>query len=402
MRTLTLLSFLITFSTSILGQSGYIEIRSLLDWEQALSLAERNRTMIFVFYTDDDCEPCETMIDEVFRNREVREYVSSNYIPVLINRSNANRFGEQFAEGFDIQSLPASVWITGAEFVWHIEEGAMSLNEFNVTNQRVIQLTKNYPSIIPYALQDGDTLSTSDWMNFLQLSRLNGTDFESTLLRSFERNLSWDSLRIPAYWDYVSRYVVDINAPIFRYIRLNPDSTLGPDFPWKNYCDELYTYHLDKAISSRDSLQVVNIEYGILPYIPHSEKIDSTQSFHILKLNLWQDYFLQTQQFDTYLTVTERLLKTMTLTPEIMSEEIRQLTRSSRANSALRAGLKWLKIAIEQEPDALYYIMRADLLIYMRERSLALEALSLAERHNPTQSEREIIEYLELVAREIY
>lgn len=400
--TLYTLLFFFSISFSSSAQSGFIEVRDLIDWEKVLTLAEGSKTMIYVYYTDSDCDVCEQMEENALDDKEVKDYITSNYIPVLINTTNAGRFGIDFAGNFELRSMPASLWMTGGEFVWNTEEGLLSADELLKAFQSVNQLTVSYPELVPYAIRSGDTLTSDEWIKLIDISTINYTEYQAGIIRSFERNLSWDSLRLPVYWDYVQSYVIDINSPMFKYIRLNPDSTLGSEFPWPAYCDELYFYHIGNAVEERDSMMALNIERELLPYMPQDTAVDSLNSFMTLKLNLWQDYFIETDQFSIYLGTTGKMLREMKVTPELMAEEIKQLTNLSRSNKSLRTGIQWINRAIEQEEQAVYYIMKADLHIFLRERAAALDALEKAERLNPTEQEEVVIEWLQYSAREIF
>lgn len=391
-----LLSCLSIFSYA---DPDFIYVDNILDWENVLSLAEENRKLVYVYYSTEDCEPCEFMENSTFDYDEVEEYLNKNYISVYIERGTS--FARRFADGFQIQSVPSSLWMTGGEFVWRLEAGAIDNAEIIDASKRVGELTRSFPTLLPAALNGADSLSIKDWIDLLYIAGVNNQQYEAALVTSFKNTLHLDSLHSEAYWTFVQTYVSDLTSPLYQYIKIDWKQTLGEEFPWEDYYNQLYEFNLSLAISTADSGLVENMEYHLLPTL----EIDSTAPANTLKLrelNLWQDYYLGMQDFQQYLETTSILIDEVQPTSDQMVGIIKELTSVSRSKYALDQGLKWINSAIEREATAQLHIIKADLLIVQGREIDALRVLGDAENLNPNEDEQELINFLKYVASQSY
>lgn len=388
-----------TFSFLGFADPDFIYVDNIHDWEEVLSLAEENRKLLYVYYSADDCEPCDFMENSTFDYDEVEDFLNERFISVYIRKGTS--FARMFADGFQIQSVPCSLWMTGKEFVWRLEAGSMDNSEIIEASMRASQLTREYPTLLPAALNGADSLSVKDWLDLMYIAGVNNQAYESELVNSFKNSLHLDSLHSEEYWTFVQTYVSDLTSPIYQYIKIDWKQTLGEDFPWESYYDQLYDFNLTIAINRADSGLVENMEYHLLPTL----EIDSTQPANTLKmrkLNLWQDYYLGMGDFQTYLETTSMMIEDVEPNSDQMASIIKELTSVSRSSYALDQGLKWINGAIKREATAKLYIIKADVLIVQGRNIDALRVLGDAEELSPSDDEVELIEFLKYVANTRY
>ncbi|NVK28188.1 MAG: hypothetical protein HWE14_09090 [Flavobacteriia bacterium] len=390
-----LLTLAILFAFVGQAKPDFIYVTSLSQWEEVLALSEANRKMIYVYYTSSDgCEPCDFMENSTLGRDIVEDYLNENYISVYIREGTS--FARSFAAGFDIGSVPSSLWMTGTEFVWKMEAGVMEHPKFLQSCEKVGLLTRNYASLMPYALRGGDTLSVETWFDLFYIAGANQQQYENRLVSSFRNSLNLDSLKSERYWPYIMTYVSDLTSPLFQYIKTDWKETLGEDFPWQKYYDRLYNFNLEIAISTMDSSLAENIELQLLPTFPR----DSTDPDNLLafnKLLLWQDYYLGLNDFENYVRITDELITEVQPDDAQMVEIIKTHTSLSRSDYALDKAIEWINEAIKRKASAQLYIMKADVLIVRNKETEALQALGDAKEHSPTVEEEELIDLLRYV-----
>lgn len=397
MKRLLLLFFALLSSLSNQASPDFIYVSTLSEWETVLSIAESKQRLIYVFYTADDCQPCESMLNTTLNEDRVEEHINHNFIGVSIKQGSS--FARRFAEGFQIYSVPSSLWMTGQEFVWHMETGAIESDDLLRASQRTFELTRIYPEILPEALNGSTELSVKNWMDLLYIAGANRLEHEGNLVANFKENLHIDSLKSEDYWNFIRTYVSDLTSPLYQYIKLDWKQTLGSDFPWEDYYYELYDFNLRLAIRSGDSMLVENMEYHLLPTLGVDTAAPSNE-MQMRKLNLWQEFYLGMENFTGYVEVTTALLKEVKPNSTQMASIIKELTSYSRSNYALDAGLGWIDEAIQRNPEVTLYIIKADVLLVRGKPTDAIQVLGDAERLDttPTEEEQEMIDFLKYVA----
>lgn len=399
MKTALRLLLVLLIPSALQADPGFLRVQTILDWERVLQLAEEKQKLIYVFYTSDDCEPCEFMERSSFDYDEVEDYYDENFINVRIEEGSS--FARVFADGFTIREVPSSIWLTGSEFVWKMEVGSLDNAELLTSARRVAKLTREFRSTVPYALSGGDTLNVDRWFELLFISAINNQTYEEELVESFRTSLNLDSLRSEKYWPYIMTYVSDLTSPLYQYIAEDWKLTLGEDFPWENYYNTLYEFNLNLAIQREDSVLVETIQYQLLPTL----ETDSTQPDNELamqKLMLWQDYYIGLGSLDRYLEVTDVLMDEVEPNPIQMGQIIKNLTSTSRSQYALEKGISWIDKVMDRESDAQLNIMKADLLIVLGKSTDAIRVLNDADKLNPNEEEKELINFLKFVAERTY
>ncbi|KAB2814399.1 hypothetical protein [Phaeocystidibacter luteus] len=395
-----LLTLAILFSFAGTAKPDFIYVTSLTQWEEVLALAEANRKMIYVYYTSsDDCEPCDFMESSTLGRDVVEDYLNENYLSIYIREGTS--FARSFAAGFDIGSVPSSLWMTGSEFVWKMEAGVMEHEKFMRACDKVGFLTQNYGSIMPYAMRGGDTLSVEEWFDLFYIAGANQPQYETRLVSAFRNSLNLDSLKSDRYWPYIMTYVSDLTSPLYQYIKIDWEQTLGEEFPWQAYYDRLYNFNLEIAVSTMDSSMVENMELQLLPTVVR-DSADPENLLAYNKLLLWQDYYLGLNDFENYIRVTDEQIIKLEPTDEQMVEIIRTHTSLSRSDYSLDKATEWLNACIKMKPSVQLYIMKADVLIVRNKRTEALQTLGDAQEMSPTEEEQELIDLLLYVIHSTY
>lgn len=391
--------FIALISLQAKAQPEFIEVESVSEWEDVLSLSQQSKRLLFVYVISSDCDPCDDMLKQTLGNEQIASEISSNFIPVLVR--NESTVGKKFILTFDVVQLPSTLWMTGSEFVWMTLEGEYGPEEFQSKLGDLKNTIRNYPDKLQYALKGGDTLQVEDWFDLMFLSSINRTNYEADLINQFKNGLTWDSLQSPVYWPFLATYVSDVRSPIFNYIAIDPAEALGPDFPWQDYYDMMYEHNLDKAIREFDSSRVESIELLLLPtkiYDSTATRADTV----LTRIALWQEFLLRTGEFGAYLDYSDSALTSIPLTEEIVKEEIHVLTSYSLSDDAFISGLRWVNHTLKTEESADLYIMKADMLIRLGKLPQATEALIEAEKQNPNEKQAESIEFLDMIIRNRY
>lgn len=78
------------------------------DFQQAKAEAQRIGRPMLVHFHASWCGPCEKMEKEIFSDREVQEFLASNFIPVKVDCSTPN----PLADEFNIELLPADLVVS--------------------------------------------------------------------------------------------------------------------------------------------------------------------------------------------------------------------------------------------------------------------------------------------------
>lgn len=391
--------FISLFGFQLKAQPEFIEVESVSEWEEVLTLSQQSKRLLFVYVVSDDCDPCDLMFKETLGNDGIAEEITNHFIPVLIR--NESTVGKKFILTFDVVQLPSSLWMTGTEFVWMTLEGEYDAEEFNTKLSDLRNLIRTYPNKLQYALSGGDTLQVEDWFDLMFLSSINRTSYESDLINQFKNGLSWDSLQSPKYWPFLATYVSDVRSPIFNYIAIDPTEALGADFPWSDYYDMMYEHNLDKAIREYDSSRVESIELLLLPTKIYDSTATKTDTV-LTRIALWQEFLLRTGEFGAYLDYSDSALRSIPLTEDIVKEQIHVLTSYSLSDDAFTSGLRWVNHTLKTEKSANLYIMKADMLLRLGKLPQATEALIEAEKQNPNDKQKESIEFLDMIIRNRY
>lgn len=382
------------------AQPGFIDVDDLNEWEDVLTLSESHRRIIYVYYISEDCDLCTEMLQSTLSRRVITDEINRNFIPVRIYASTS--VGRKFAEVFELSNLPASLWMTGKEFVWKKEEGMMDEAGFRGSLDKIKTITRTYPELLKYALEDGDSLRINTWMDLLYIASVNATGNEPGLLNSLRAGLDLDSLKSKAYHPYVITYVSDLAGPEFQYIRIDHETVLGEDFPWNTYYDKLYFFNMRRAVDTRDSMLAETMELQLLPLSYELDSSDTSLDTVMQRIEHWQQYFLHTSGFKRFKDYSDSVITPLTLPKDVLMDQIDQLREYSLSESTLRLGLKWIDKSIEGEKDVELYIMKADFHIALGEYIKATEALVEAEKQEPSSSEQEAIDFLDYVIRSRY
>lgn len=376
------------------AQPDFLEVNNLTQWEEVLNISKSSKKLIYVYLTADDCEACDIMMATGLSNPTVTSRLAGHYIPVRINGKTP--FGQRFIYGFDIRGLPASIWMTGGEFVWALEEGAMDDAQLIEAMDAAGTLTRNYPEWINEGLSLRPSLTTEQWFQLFFVTTVNQSPYSSTLISSFKRSLSTDSLKNPAYWDFIQTYLTDLRSPLLQYIVIAPDTTLGPEFPWDTYYSDLYSHNLDRAIKQKDSTLADIIAIHLIPSAPR----DSTASEDFedwLTLALWQEYFLGTDDFEAYFAITDDYMTKLAPTSDEIVREVRTLFQYSVNEKALKTADRWVSEGLEREETVELYIIHADVNVLLGDHSEALTAINNANVLSPSPEQQSKLDYLEYV-----
>lgn len=396
MRSLTALLLLFIFSLQASAQPEFLNVNTLTDWEEVVQVAKVHRRLIYVYYTANDCETCSDMERNSFKNNELTDYFNDNYINVKL--VSGTSFARQFAQAFQIGNVPSSLWLMDNEFVWKMEVGLLKSSELLQKAKEVGQLTKAYPTLLPYALNDGDTLRIDQWSALFNIAGYNQLSYERQLISSFKRNLKLDSLTNEAYWPFVMTYVSNLSDPIFQYIRIDWQTALGEDFLWMDYYDNLYDFNMNIAIQTEDSVLVETIQHQLLTtYVSDSTESETEKDLRVLFL--WQDYFGSLGKLDTYVTTTDEMLEYIKPDANQLVEIITQLTKRTRSISHLDKAITWLDDAIAREPEVDLYIMKADIQLILYRRRDALETIEEGMELPMTEHQRDLLNYLQFTAQ---
>lgn len=399
MKNLLLLLFSCVFFSSN-AQPDWFYVQNLNDWEDLLELSKAHKRNIFLYYSESECEDCKLMLESTLSNSNITKVVNNNFIAARVNSSSS--LGRQFGSVFQLSHTPSVVWINGDEFVWKRVEGYRTVAEFNQELDDLKYLINNYPDLLQYAFYSGDSLRINQWMELLDICALNNTDYQVDIHKSLERSLNWDSLASPRYWDYINTYVSDLHSPVFKYIAADPKGVLGEEFDFESFYASVYDVNFHYAAEAKDSMHVLEMESYLLPIAPHDSsatKVDSA----LLVIHLWQEYFLSLEDFDAYKTYTDTSIAKLKLTAPQLTHQVNTLLRHSLSETSLRLALKWVNATLEHETDEVdLYIMKADILIGLREYTKAKETLLKCIDKPATDSQRESMEYLMFIIESQY
>lgn len=123
-----------------------------LSFQDALSLAKKEKKMVFIDFFTDWCGPCKKMSKDVFPLKSVGEYMNHKFICLKIN---AEKEGKDLAKRFEVKAYPTFIILNPKEEVIFELKGSMSGDDFIEKIESGLDPEKS-PAVIARKYQSGD------------------------------------------------------------------------------------------------------------------------------------------------------------------------------------------------------------------------------------------------------
>ena len=393
----TLYIFFLLCSTLLSAQSvKFISIDELETYQDLLAIARQKDQMIFIaLYQEGDVFQ-DMYRGDVFEKPEVKSYWNK-IIPVATDIRS--EMGAAFANQFLIDSLPLFMVLNMHEFVVARKSGSMNASAMaNFLNQA--STNKNlYDSLSAKYVKH--TLTNSEWQNLIQLHSFN-FPFEETMSLALEYMATLDdnSLSDAGNLKILTTYGIDMETPYPNKVFKNLSAIISKNKKFKtlDFYEIVYSYNMDLAINSKDTLLLEKILTELIPKHP-----DSTVNKNELKLSSARLFAEETNIFQPYTnTILSEAEKVEgdSAKAEYLFDEAYFIADTYNEEAPLKAGLQIIEKSISIRETYKYRMLESYLYYLLKNKTNATSSVAKAKELSSDAVDIKRAESLEkLIAR---
>ena len=94
-----------------------------ITYEEALATAKTENKLVFIDFYTDWCGPCKMMMNKVFPQKVVGDFINSKFVPIKLN---AEKEGKPYAEQFKVKAYPTFIVVNPNGDIIMTKEGGDS------------------------------------------------------------------------------------------------------------------------------------------------------------------------------------------------------------------------------------------------------------------------------------
>ena len=234
-----------------------------LTMREALSLAGKEKKMVFIDFYTTWCGPCKKMSSEVFTQRQVREYFNRTFVNLKVDAEKGK--GVELAKRYQVKAYPTFVVLKSDGTEIYRTSGARSANEFMDKIQKGIN-PKWSPEGLTRRYEEGER--TPELVNeyaLLQMETGNG-ELGNQVIREYFDKLSDKKKVKPKNFFLYSRYTLNYQDPKADYMFANKDR-----FVKENGREKV------------EALLYNWLRQEMLPFVKVNGEVSSREVFHSLR-----------------------------------------------------------------------------------------------------------------------
>ncbi len=267
------------------------EAEDLLQYQEWVEEARQDSSLLFVVLWDKNDIAWQRMeAENVFENTA---FIASLQSYKALQIPIASSMGARWVQLFPANQLPAFYFLQGDELLLQIRSGYQTAEQLREAAQKARSLAGRYETLSSH-YGDG-SLSTSQWKDLLYLHSLN-FPFNETLSLALEflNSQNPNQLMSDDVLPLLVKYGVDLETPYPEKVIQNQKSISGklPDFNFNDFIAYTYSYNLDLAVASEDSVLLNRLLEIVVPLSKDSLVKPSDLRFETQKL-----YAEETGQF---------------------------------------------------------------------------------------------------------
>ena len=210
---LSLFMCLATFVAS--AQTNFRDI----SYEEALSVAKKEKKLVFLDLYTDWCGPCKKMAAQVFPTKQVGDFMNKNFVSIKLN---AEKEGEALAKQFEIAAYPTFVIVDASGSLVGKVVGYMEGDAFIDKTTAAID-PKQSPESIKQRYEAGERTPRLVNSYALQLMEARKEDDGFAVIDNYFNSLS-DKDKLKAENGFIfTRYTIDLNNDRAKFMVANRD-----------------------------------------------------------------------------------------------------------------------------------------------------------------------------------
>lgn len=212
---------LIKYSGFILGMLIFVftaqatEIKFIKgDFEEAKTLAKKERKLIFVDAYAIWCGPCKMMDRNTFTNSNVADYFNENFINLKVDVEKGG--GPVFANTYGINAMPTLLFLDYNGKVVLKELGYKGPSELMSLAKRA-DAPENYEDYYKLAVEEGSS-DPQILLNYALIQAKKGKGYKEYADKYFATQSDKALLKKPENWEAIQKLTTDIDSREFRYL----------------------------------------------------------------------------------------------------------------------------------------------------------------------------------------
>jgi len=331
--------FFTLFPLVCLGQSEVVF--QDMSWNEALNVAQSNDKLIFLYaYAEEQCEPCRALEKYTFKEQEAVDALEEDFLTVRFNMDEYP--GIELAERYDIDILPALLFISADGEVVHRSCGAVDAGEIKELSQAALSEDNNLKAYQEkYRSGERSAAFLEKYMWNLEVACL---DIDKFLADHF-RGLSAQEMATEGNWFLMMEYVNDLYSYPFLTLLNNQEvfeASFGKEDVQAKILDVFEIAYYDLAASENFMLfGMRSLQYLAMQHdFDYKEDFINTVSFGMGEI---------TEDWEMYATAAMDFIKPELEDPELLQDVAWKFYLFVDDENKLMQALEWAKYLLENE-----------------------------------------------------
>lgn len=391
MKTIRIIFITISLIALLFGRAKGDEINFLrVDSEQelnaALEEAKHEHKLVFVDFTADWCSWCVHMDNTTFKDDEVSEFMNTEFINLKIDGTTL--FGETKGTEFGVEAYPTFLILSYTGEIIARESGYKEAHELLEICSNYNTNFNNYRTLsTKYEEDPGDVNLLYKYAQVLY--KMDMTEKGRRIAESYFGKIGEVDISDTSNWNLISLYYLDkedeyLNQVLDNYLVY--EKIIGFE-EVSLYFYNAFAHNYTEALNRQDegylnfSLRLVDgIASSFLPYGPEEFK------------NLSRIYFFETaEDWTSYKTMVVNYMEKYTAGVEETINFIINFYLHIEESVALQKANRWAKELVEQEENAVHYIVLACSYYKLGDSVNISRSLRLAGELAQSQEEEELV-----------